>query len=373
MKLRAGIFLLIALAFAIPAGARTKLAALPERGEVSIRFDNPLGTLIEEERVLTLQEGINLVDFSWRGVTVDPDSIRIAFRTHPEGVKVLSAAYPPGEPSLVWRISSGGAWEEKVRISYLLSNIDRLIAYRGLVSRDEKTLDLAVNIVLRNFSGEDFDLAAIDPGGGKTFNTPTRNEETRQIRVMYREKIPLTKILTWDAAKKPWEPSRLETDVGIPVEYEIANDAPSGLGSDVLWDGKMRVYQDDGRGGTIFLGEDRAELTPVGKKLRIAIGQSRDVRVTQRKTRDLQTNPRPSARKVALYDTEEEFTAEVENFKDEPVTLEIIEHVPGEWKMNQSSVPWEKRDNNTILMKLELKPKAKTVITFGYSRKNVRR
>lgn len=373
MTRRTGTALMIVLLIAASAQARTKLAALPERGAVSIRFDNPMGTLIEEERVLTLQEGVNQVDFSWRGVNIDPDSIRLAFRTHPEGVKILSAAYPPGEPALVWRISAGGAWEEKVRISYLLSNIDRLITYRGLAGRDEKTMDLAVNMVLRNFSGENFDLASIDPGGGKTFDTPTLHEETRQLLVMSREKIPLKKILTWDAGKKPWEPARLETAVGVPVEYEIVNDQASGLGTGVLWDGKFRVYQDDGRGGTIFLGENRAELTPVGKKMRIAIGESRDVRVTQRKTRDLATNPRPSARKVVLHDTEEEFEAEVENFKDEPVFLEMVEHVPGEWKMNHASVPWEKKDNNAFLMKLELKPKSKLKISFGYSRKNVRR
>jgi len=37
--------------------ARIKLVALPERGATVIRLDNPQATLIEEERVLTLQKG----------------------------------------------------------------------------------------------------------------------------------------------------------------------------------------------------------------------------------------------------------------------------------------------------------------------------
>ena len=55
--------------------ARIKLVALPERAATVIRLDNPQATLIEEERVLTLQQGLNKVDFSWKGVSIDSDSI----------------------------------------------------------------------------------------------------------------------------------------------------------------------------------------------------------------------------------------------------------------------------------------------------------
>jgi len=44
---------------------RIKLVALPERAATVIRLDNPRATLIEEERVLTLQKGLNKVDFSF--------------------------------------------------------------------------------------------------------------------------------------------------------------------------------------------------------------------------------------------------------------------------------------------------------------------
>src|SRR4030042_1376115 len=57
--------------------ARIKLVALPERAATVIRLDNPNATLIEEERVLTLQQGLNHVDFSWKGVQIDEDSIRL--------------------------------------------------------------------------------------------------------------------------------------------------------------------------------------------------------------------------------------------------------------------------------------------------------
>src|SRR6056297_289183 len=78
-----------ALLFGVCAGAqgRIKMVALPERADTVIRLDNPNATLIEEERVLTLQAGVNKVDFSWKGVSIDEDSIRLTVLDHPDKVK----------------------------------------------------------------------------------------------------------------------------------------------------------------------------------------------------------------------------------------------------------------------------------------------
>jgi hypothetical protein len=56
--------IVVLLALVGIAQARIKLVALPERADTVIRLDNPRATLIEEERVLTLQQGLNKVDFS---------------------------------------------------------------------------------------------------------------------------------------------------------------------------------------------------------------------------------------------------------------------------------------------------------------------
>ena len=72
--------------------ARIKLVALPERADTVIRLDNPQWTLIEEERVLTLQQGLNKVDFSWKSVSIDSDSIRLRALDHPDVVKLLNVS-----------------------------------------------------------------------------------------------------------------------------------------------------------------------------------------------------------------------------------------------------------------------------------------
>ena len=182
------------------AQARIKLVALPERAATIIRLDNPNATLIEEERVLTLQKGLNKVDFSWKGVQIDEDSIRLEVLDHPDGVNLLSVSYPPGEAALVWEISSGGDYAETVRISYLLSNIDRLITYKAVADKAETQVDLKSYVVLRNFSGEDFEKARILLDYGEAFEQGIDHEETKRVLFLKAPDVPIRKIWTFDAS-----------------------------------------------------------------------------------------------------------------------------------------------------------------------------
>jgi len=338
------------------AEGRIKLVALPERAATVIRLDNPAATLIEEERVLTLQKGLNKVDFSWKGVSIDADSIRLRALDHPEQVTLLSVSYPPNEAALVWDISSKGDYAERVRISYLLSNIDRLITYKAVADKAETLVDLKSYLVLRNFSGEDFDKARVLLDYGEAFEQGIDHEETKQMLFLKAEKVPITKVWTFDAAKLPWDPEKLENqNVGIPVSYRIVNEAKSRLGQFALWGGKARLFQDDGHDSTIFLGEDVTALVPVGEKTELYIGDSRDIVVTQRKMKDSRTVTHKNNKgQPVLYDTNEEITAKIENFKDGPAVLTMIQHIPGQWDMEDCNMEYKKKDANTLEFEIEL-------------------
>ncbi len=365
--------LLAVLSLFSPAEARIKLVALPERGETIIRLDNPRATLVEEERVLTLQEGLNQVDFSWKGVRIDPDSIRIRILSHPDKVNLLSVSYPPNENALVWKISSPQAWEEKIRVSYLLSGIDRLVTYKAIADKEETNVDLKSFLVLRNFSGEDFALAKVQLDYGEAFEKSIRNEETKRMLFLSRRDVPIEKTFTFDAAKLPWDPERQKKNVGIPVHYVIKNDKRSGWGEFALWGGKVRLFQVDGQESTIFLGEDRAEFTPVGEEMELYVGDSRDMVVTQRKMKDVKINiRRNNGNKIILYDTEEIIKAGIENFKDKPAVLTLVEHIPGQWDMKESSHEFEKEDANTLKFRIRVPAHGKETLVFRYQRRNVR-
>lgn len=361
------------------AQARIKLVALPERAATVIRLDNPRFTLIEEERVLTLQKGLNKVDFSWKAVSIDADSIRLAILDHPDKVTLLNVSYPPNEAALVWEINSQGDYAETVRISYLLSNIDRLITYKAIADKAETQLDLNSYLVLRNFSGEDFEQARVLLDYGQAFEQGIQHEETKQMLFLKADKVPIRKIWTFDAAKLPWDPEKVpDKNVGIPVSYEITNDVKSKLGEFALWGGKARIFQDDGQKSTIFLGEDVTGLVPVGEKTELYIGDSRDIVVTQKKMKESRINLRKNdSRKVILYDTDEIIAAKIENFKDTPAVLTMIQHIPGQWDMKDCNMDYTRENASTLKFEITLparsaKGPAMKELKMHYNRRNVR-
>lgn len=355
------------------AQARIKLVALPQREATLLRLDNPAFTLVEEERLLTLQRGTNHVDFSWKGVNIDPDSIRLQILDHPQEVKLISVSYPPNEAALVWQIYSPEPFNERVRVSYLLSNIDRLVTYEGVVPVDESSMELKSYLVLRNFSGEDFSEAKVQLDYGESFEKSIQHQETKRMLFFSRSKLPVEKTLTWDGGKQPWDPEKVGRNVGIPVFYTLYNTKEKGLGDNALWGGKVRVFQEDGRGSTIFLGEDKVELVPVGEKLSLYIGESRDIVVTQRKMKEeRKVKERNSSGKPILWDTEEILEVKVENFKDKPAFLILTEHIPGQWDMASCTHKYELKDFQTLEFRIDLKPKEKVNLTMHYHRRNLR-
>ena len=349
------------------AQARIKLVALPQRDDTIVRLDNPAATLVEEERVLTLQEGINNIDFSWKGVQIDRDSIRLRALSHPEQVRLLSVSYPPGEAALVWRVYSDKAQEEQVRISYLLRGIDRLVAYKAVADKAETKVELKSYLVLRNFSGEDFARAKCLLDYGEAITTGLNHEETKRILFLKKTSVPITKKFTWDAALKPHDPEKVQGNVGVPLEYVITNDKKSSLGENALWGGKVRVFQDDGHGTTIFLGEDREGFTPVGDEMELYIGDSRDIEVTQRQMERKRINiRRNNSGGIVMYDEQVYDRVVIKNFRDTPATLTLIEHIPGQWEqMGQWEYEYEREDHSTLKFTITVPAHQKEGVTLN--------
>ena len=366
--------------------ARVKLVALPERARITISLDNPDGTLVEEERLITLQKGVNQVDFSWASVNIDSSSIQVRALNHPDKVVVLNTSYPPNENALIWSVSSPDALEERIRISYLLSGLNREIVYKAVAQPNESSMALRNYLRLRNNSGEDFANAEIGIGYGERFQKNLAHEETLELLSERIESLPIKKLLTWDAALQPWDPEYEKNTVGIPLSYVFTNDQRSTLGTHTLLPGKARIFlktrdQAAAAGevatdGIAFTGEDWAALTPIDREMKLLIGQSREVKVVQRKVKDQRTNIRHNNdNHDVAWDTDEEFKIDVENFKTTSAALVIVEHIPGYWKMVESSHPYVKKDAYTIEFPLELAKQTtgtnKTTIRFQINRLNV--
>jgi hypothetical protein len=353
--------------------ARIKLVALPQRTDTVIRMASGYPTLVEEQRVLTLQQGVNRIDFSWKGVTIDPDSIRLTMLSHPDAVVLLNVSYPPGEEALVWEVSSLEAWEENARISYLLDNIDSLAVYKALADKAEQRIDFKGHLVLRNFSGENFESVRLLLPVGDFPHQTLHHEETRQLGWFDFPGVRFQKIWTFDARVLPWDPEKQSGNVGIPVSYRMMNHESSGLGKFPIPGGKIRLFQEDGHGGVIFLGEDLLTASPVGEKMEITIGESRDIVVKQRKMREVQLNLKHSDdNRIVLFDQEEEIQATIENYKDAPALMIMIQEIPGQWEMKKCDLHYTLKDAYTLEFQIPLGPGEKKELTMHYIRKNIR-
>jgi hypothetical protein len=181
------------------------------------------------------------------------------------------------------------------------------------------------------------------------------------------------KVWRWDAEKQIWDPEKVDTNVGIPVFYRIKNKAESGLGHAALRGGKVRVYQKDGHGGTIVLGEDRVPMIPVGEDMEVYIGDSRDIVVTQRKVKNRKINVRRNDdHRIVLYDTDEMIKTKIENFKKLKARLTMVQHIPGHWDMEECNMPYVKKDAYTLEFDIELPPNDRRELIMHFHRRNVR-
>jgi hypothetical protein len=316
--------------------ARIKLVTLPVRERVEMQLDNANAALVEEERIVTLLQGANHIDFSWSNTAIDKGTIQFrvvgmplrnkAEGDHPsmvrpdgkvEMIRVVNVAYPPGENALLWEVYAEKPFAARVRISYLISNLRRSFDYRAVTEHDESTLTLRQYIRLDNFSGEEFGQSGIWAGFGEYFRREIGLNEAKQMLMWKFPGVPVHKTYTfdwWTGQRVPDEPEQRY----VEMRYVLENDKEHEMGLFPLQFGKARIFQKDGRGGEAFIGEDWGKFTPIDDKMELYLGLARDVVVKRKIT----TNERRPVQ-ADLYHQELVLEYSIENFKTDPVTLDI--------------------------------------------------
>ncbi len=306
--------------------ARVKLITLPVRERVEIQLDNAGATLVEEERVVPLVKGENQVDFSWANTQIDPNTI--VFRViAPVGAKkidakVLSVSYPPNEAALIWSVGSSDSGSVRVRVSYLLGNLNKSFNYRAVASKDESSLTLSQYMRLQNFANESFGSTGVWAGFGKRFLKPVGLNETKEMLMEKFENVPIKKTYTCNPAEFDYL-DRAQNKLRVPMHYVLKNDKANHLGLAPLQYGKVRIFIDGGAdGGSAFLGEDWGKFTPMDDEMKLYLGVAQDIVV--KRTIDKNENKRVGGN---VFDQEIVLKYEIENFKDTPVTLDIVENL----------------------------------------------
>ena len=365
------------------AEARVKLTTLPVRERVEIQLDNGKATLVEEERIVTLLQGTNHIDFSWSNTQIDKDTIQFrvlgmptrrktkedpAAIVRPDGrvemIRVVFVAYPPGENALVWEVYAEKPVAARVRISYLIANLKRAFSYRAAAEHDESTLLLRKFMTLDNLSGEEFGTSGVWAGFGEYFHREIGINEAKKLLLAKFTRVPILKTYTfdwWSGATVPNEPEQRY----VAMRYVLTNTKDNQLGRFPLQFGKARIFQKDGHGGEAFLGEDWGQFTPVGDKMKLYLGLARDVVVRRKVTRNIRHPVQGN-----LYQHELIVHYTIENFKHSAITLDITEDMnnlrdqfcgrkshDAEWEIAETTLPQaqiERQDSRTAILHVPL-------------------
>ncbi|MCP4128635.1 MAG: DUF4139 domain-containing protein [Gammaproteobacteria bacterium] len=352
--------------------ARIKLITLPVRERVEIQLDNAQATLVEEERIVPLIKGVNQVDFSWANTRIDSDSILFRMLPAQSGsqvdAKVLSVSYPPNENALVWSVGADRSGSARVRISYLLGGLDKSFHYRAVATKDESSLRLAQYLRLKNNSNESYAQSQLWVGFGDQLQRPVGLNETKDLLLKRYDQVQVQKRYTVDVNEYGYIQAA-KKKLKVPMHYVLKNDAAHGLGQVALPFGKARIFQQDGKGGTTFVGEDWGRFTPRDDEMELYLGVARDIVVKR-------TIERRERNKISgnLYDYDVVVKYEVENFKEKPVMLDIREQLPKlraelgltnrrdvQWKLGRdTTLPAgpdpEKSDADRLLFHVDLAP-----------------
>ncbi len=121
--------------------------------------------------------------------------------------------------------------------------------------------------------------------------------------------------------------------------------------------GTIRVFgKADGSGGTFF-GADRIGHTPDGAEVRLRLGQAFDITAKRKQT---------DFRKQGLPKNAYESTHEIMigNATDKAVTVKIIERMPGDWKILESSGKHQKPASDRAEWSITVPSKGETKLTY---------
>ncbi len=289
-------------------------------------------------------------------------------------------------PTLFWKYASDFKGKTDCNISYQTSGMNWTAEYVGLISADDKELDISGWASINNQSGKtytdatlkliagDINRATQEIRGGRTYKAMTAsmdfkskgfeeksffeyhmytlprkatlaNKENKQISLFEPAQTKAEKIFLY---KPDFNPKKVE------VALKFKNSKEFGLGMP-LPAGRFRLFKADDDGSKILLGEDKIDHTPKDEKVRIKVGYAFDL--TPEYTI-------ANMKRISSQVEEQDFEITLKNHKDENVTIEIEKKLYGFWEIIEADFEFDKKDANTIKFKANIAKNGSKTLKF---------
>jgi len=323
--------------------------------------------------LVSTQGGITIKDDTGR-LHVIKDATRFTFSGN-------ASVQPNRGPELDLRMDSASSGTQTVELRYLSEGLNWSAHYSATLSRDRSELTIKSWVSLENSSGLDLtdvtlrllagevsreqkgqlmamaeDASARGAGSSQfqgqaafeyqlyTLGRPADLPDGATVRQAFLPPLSVepTVDYVYDGEHRD----------GVQVWVETSNDNEA---SKALPAGPVRLYQQR-EGGSLFIGEDRMSATPVGETIRLFAGQAFDLR-GERVQRDRE--------RLGERQVRETYEITLTNRKSEEVTVEVREHMRGDWTITRSSLPFEKLDAQTATFDVTVPADSQT--TFAYT------
>src|SRR5438876_10883024 len=303
------------------------------------------------------------------------------------------------KPTLVWLLRNARAAAQRVEASYLTGGITWKADYVMVINPTDTRSDLTGWVTIDNKSGSTYTNAALKLVAGdinratdrrregrvlekaamaspasnasrdfreETFfeyhlysldgRTTVKDNQAKQLALMSAADVPVDKHFIYYGAADYYR-----TQYGVPtsnqkvgVYLELKNSKDNRLGVPIP-KGRVRVYKADTSGSHQLIGEDWVDHTPTDEKIKIKMGNAFDV-VGERVQKDW--------KKIgpSLYEVEWEIS--LRNHKKEPITVEVIEPVPGDWEVLRSTLPHDKVEAFTMRFRVPVAKDGETKLNY---------
>lgn len=360
--------------------------------EVTVISVNP-ATGVEKRETATVlaTNGGTVLKFADRIETGVPG--RLAFAGVPDNLR--------DKPTLVITLANASAGDQNLELSYLTGGLSWKADYVAELNEKDTQLDMSGWVTLTNQSGAAYPNAKLQLVAGDvnrvqeefargrpvpmmakatmadaaeisqealfeyhlyTLERPTTiaENQTKQVALMSASSVPVKKELLLEGQNYYYSGQYGELGqklkAGVFVEFTNKGD---GLGIP-LPKGVVRVYKKDSKGNAQFIGEDRIDHTPKNETVRLKLGDAFDV-TADRKQTDFK---KLSGFSRYNYVFESAYQIVIKNAKNEPVTVKVVEPMPGDWQIQSESHPHTKAASNAAVWNVNVPAEGKTTLTY---------
>lgn len=340
----------------------------------------------ETARVLSTTDGIVL---QYR------DRIETELRGH--------IAYPVSSstfrdrPTLVLDMESRQNGTQMLDLSYLTNGLGWSADYVGVLSADERSLELTGLVTVSNTSGESYDNARLQLVAGNvnivqpqtlrtianvvsrsvsdtysvgqfgqenyfeyhlyTLERPTTilDKQTKQISLLNAHEIPIRKTLELRGAQTYYRSQEPDLGDRLPVGVYVTFENRGGNLGIPLPAGIVRLYKSDSRGLSQFLGSDQITHTPKNETVRLHLGNSFDVTARKRQTSFFQIS----------CSVESAYEIVISNAKTNPQDVLVVEPIPGTWDILTENLPHVKSSASTASWTVHVPADSRSTLTYS--------